>query len=102
MARENGELHNKKDSLQKENEEYKSKVKDLEEKLKQQKDAKQDQYNAKDCSTCTASLHDLKFLQMIIEAESDQVRGHSSQPQEQHPKMIQSLVTLKYVSFFSV
>ncbi|KAK7278624.1 hypothetical protein RJT34_23657 [Clitoria ternatea] len=102
MARENGELHNKKDSLQKENEEYKSKVKDLEDKLKQKKDAKQGQYNSKDCSTSTASLHDLTFLQMIIEAESDQVRGHSSQPQEQHPKMIESLFTLKPVSFFTV
>ncbi|KAK7391512.1 hypothetical protein VNO78_19928 [Psophocarpus tetragonolobus] len=63
MTRENGELHRKKDSLQQENEEYKNKVKKLEEKLKHKKDIEKDQYAAKDCSTSTTALHDLNFLQ---------------------------------------
>ncbi|XP_057426416.1 uncharacterized protein LOC130719828 [Lotus japonicus] len=60
MTRENGELHRKKDALQQECEECQKKVKALEEKLKQ-KDAEQDQYIAKDCSTSTAQ-NDLKLF----------------------------------------
>ncbi|KAJ1435812.1 NT-type C2 domain [Sesbania bispinosa] len=62
MTRENGQLHKKKDSLQQENEEYQKKVKALEEKLKQ-KDVKQNQYIAKDCSTSTTTQDGLKLLQ---------------------------------------
>nr|KYP60669.1 hypothetical protein KK1_023076 [Cajanus cajan] len=64
MTRENCELHRTKDSLQQENEKYKNKVKDLEEKLKEMRGVKQDQYDAKNCSTSTVALHDLKFLQV--------------------------------------
>ncbi|KAK7356425.1 hypothetical protein VNO80_15696 [Phaseolus coccineus] len=59
MTKDNAELHRKKDFLQQENEEYKNRVKDFEERLKQKKDVKEDQYDAKDCSTSTTALHDL-------------------------------------------
>ncbi|KAK8467762.1 hypothetical protein PHAVU_007G145600 [Phaseolus vulgaris] len=59
MTKDNAELHRKKDFLQQENEEYKNKVKDFEERLKQKKDVKENQYDAKDCSTSTTALHDL-------------------------------------------
>ncbi|XP_061363783.1 uncharacterized protein LOC133307309 [Gastrolobium bilobum] len=63
MTRANGELLREKDAIQEENEECQKKLKDLEEKLKQEKDVTQDQHNAKDCSTSTTSQDDLKLLQ---------------------------------------
>ncbi|XP_052731516.1 uncharacterized protein LOC108321955 isoform X1 [Vigna angularis] len=62
MTKDNAELHRKKDFLQQENEEYKNKVKDLEERLKQKKDVKEDHYDAKDCSTSTTAIHDLNIF----------------------------------------
>ncbi|XP_027364645.1 synaptonemal complex protein 1-like [Abrus precatorius] len=63
MTKENSELYRKKDSLQQENEDYKNRVKALEENPKLKKGVKQDQYHAKDCTSSTPFLHDLKFLQ---------------------------------------
>jgi len=59
MKKDNAELRTKKDFLQQENEEYKNTVKDLEERLKKKNDVKEDQYDAKDCSTSTTALHGL-------------------------------------------
>ncbi|WVY96264.1 hypothetical protein V8G54_028415 [Vigna mungo] len=72
MTKDNAELHRKKDFLQQENEEYKNKVKDLEQRLKQKKNVKEDHYDAKDCSASTTALHDLNIFTV-----PDPVKGHS-------------------------